>query len=96
MILTRAGQSQQFSHMCTWKISGVFRRIQTHDLCIAGAVLLPKGGKRRPSYLTNFTAIICMNTDIKLQLAPLSLVTSQSRRPLKEWYWYLIKKNSRF
>mgnify|MGYP006964549720 CR=1 FL=1 len=26
-------QSQRLSHMCTWKTSGVFNGIQTHDLC---------------------------------------------------------------
>ena len=41
MILTLAGQSERLSHMCNWKISGVFNGIQTHDLCDAGAVLLP-------------------------------------------------------
>ena len=32
-----AGQSQRLSHLCTWKISGVFNGIRTHDLCDAGA-----------------------------------------------------------
>ena len=41
MILTLAGQSQQLSHMCTRKISGVFIRTQTHDLSIASSVLCP-------------------------------------------------------
>ena len=41
MILILAGQSQPLSQMCTGKISHVFNRIRTHDLCDACAVLLP-------------------------------------------------------
>ena len=33
VILTLAGQSQWLPHICTWKISGVFIGIRTHDLC---------------------------------------------------------------
>ena len=32
-------QTQWLPHICTWKISGVFNGIQTHDLCDASAVL---------------------------------------------------------
>lgn len=33
-------QSQQLSHMCIWRISGVFNRIYTYDLCNACVMLL--------------------------------------------------------
>ena len=41
MILTVAGQSQQLSHICTRKFSGVFNGIRADNLCDASAVLLP-------------------------------------------------------
>ena len=41
MILVLAGQSQRLPCMCTWKLSGVYNGIQTHEPCDAGSILEP-------------------------------------------------------
>ena len=40
MILKLSVLSQQSSHLSTWKFSGVFNCIRTHDLCDVGAGLI--------------------------------------------------------
>ena len=61
MILTLAGQSQWLSHMCTWKSSGVFNVIRTHDICDAGACFskVPKTFRTRKAIRKTPTRLFC-------------------------------------
>ena len=87
MILTLAEQSQQLSHTCTWKISRVFQRIHTNDLCNAGAVLLPieLWSHSDVTWLINFVGLMCPHERNKLWVKG-TFCEVWLRDELKKWF----------